>query len=399
MDGIVHHNTGKTLAALWKLHIIASKYPKSSIVIARKRYTDTHSTVLQTYKGKVMPPGIAPYGGERPQWYDYPNGSRIWIAGMDQSSKVLSSEHDVIYVNQSEELTLTDWETLTTRTTGRAGNMPYSQTIGDANPAHPTHWILKRRDKGHLSLITSTHLDNPTLYDPETGTLTERGKRTMQTLDRLSGARYMRLRQGVWAAPEGAIYDIFSEERHVITSFEIPHLWPRIVGIDPFGDQIAAIWLAWDPEGLTLHVYREYLEPFGLTVPQHAENIKHRGTGEAIWQWIGGGPSERAWRLEFQAAGIPLVEPIVGDVWVGIDRVYQLLREDRLKIHDCCTELISEIGSYRRKTDKDGKTTDKIEDKEEYHLLDALRYPVVSLTQPYEREEIVYDPVKIGMRR
>ena len=393
--------TGKTLAALWLLHIQASKYPRASIVIARKRYSDVHSTVLQTLKNKVLPQdgSVIAYGGEAPRWYDYSNGSRIWVAGMDKSSKVLSSEHDIIYFNQAEEGTLTDWEIITTRTTGRAGNMPYAQAIGDANPAHPTHWILQRRDMGHLKLITNTHTDNPMLFDPVTGEITEQGKRTMGTLDRLTGARYMRLRKGLWAAPEGAIYDIFDAERHKVKSFEIPITWPRIVGVDPFGAIMAGVWLAWDPQNQVLHVYREYAEPFGLTVPQHAANVLKLSKGETVWRWIGGGPSERAWRLEWQAAGVPLEEPSVSEVWVGIDRVYQLLRDDRLMIHDCCTNLLNEIGAYRRKLDKDGRATENIADKEDYHMLDALRYAVVTLTQPQEVAQVVYDPVRIGGRR
>jgi len=94
-----------------------------------------------------------------------------------------------------------------------------------------------------------------------------------------------------------------------------------------------------------------------------------------------------------------LEEPSVSEVWVGIDRVYQLLRDDRLVIHDRCTNLLNEIGAYRRKLDKDGRATENIADKEDYHMLDALRYAVVTLTQPQEVAQVVYDPVRIGGRR
>src|SRR4030042_986041 len=140
--------TGKTISALWKLHLCALKYPRASLVICRKLLTSAYSTVLQTFVNKVLGPRddwvCEPYGGEKPEWFNYDNGARIWLAGLDKSSKVLSSEHDIIYVNQAEELSLEDWETLTTRTTGRAGNIPYSQTIGDANPSYPLHWMYHR---------------------------------------------------------------------------------------------------------------------------------------------------------------------------------------------------------------------------------------------------------------
>jgi len=56
---------------------------------------------------------------------------------------------------------------------------------------------------------------------------------------------------------------------------------------------------------------------------------------------------------------------------------------------------LSEIGDYRREL-KDGEPTDVIEDKETYHLIDALRYAVAYLMGPQEQTEVLYRPVRIG---
>ena len=170
-ETIIHGpaETGKTISALWKLHLCAMEYENASIVIARKVLSSTYSTVLQTFQNKVLVDerhwNVSSYGGEKAQWFDYSNGARIWIAGLDKSSKILSAEHDLIYVNQAEEISLSDWEYLTTRTTGRAGNMPYSQTIGDMNPGYPSFWSYHRST---LKLFYSVHKDNPVLFDPDT---------------------------------------------------------------------------------------------------------------------------------------------------------------------------------------------------------------------------------------
>src|SRR5207237_829593 len=107
-----------------------------------------------------------------------------WLVGLDNPGDVLSSEHDYIYVNQAEELARTEWETLLTRATGRAGNVPRPLVFGDANPGPPSHWILQRERAGRLIKLDTTHRDNPTLYD-EDGNLTEQGERTMRVLDSL----------------------------------------------------------------------------------------------------------------------------------------------------------------------------------------------------------------------
>jgi len=381
-------DTGKTIALLTKLHYLAHKYENSSIVIARKQLTDTYGTVLQTFK-KIIDPSVRPFGGEKPQWYDYPNGSRVWVAGLDKPGKVLSAEHDIAYINQVEECNLTDWETLTTRTTGRAGHIPYNQSIGDCNPGPPTHWIQQRAKAGSLSLFNSSHRDNPDLYNQQTGEITTEGEARLAALRGLTGTRLQRLYHGLWAAPEGAIYDVFDDQKHIVKPFAIPTTWPRAVGIDPFGAQIAALWIAFDPNSGILNVYREYCEPFGLTTAGHAENILRASQGEAVFAWVCGGPSERAWRTEWTAAGIPVVEPPISDVWVGIDRVYQLLAEFRLVIHANCQGLISEIGDYRRRMGRDGVATEKIANKEVYHVLDSLRYAIAWLTQPREQVGVV----------
>src|SRR5260370_30833152 len=124
-------------------------------VIVRKTYKSMPGYVLQIYEKKVLTTvyRVRKFGGEKAEWFDYPNGARVWIGGMDNPAKVLSSERDIIYVNQAEELSLGEWETLTTRVTGRAANMPYAQIIGDCNPGSFNHWIKACAGEGKLKLL------------------------------------------------------------------------------------------------------------------------------------------------------------------------------------------------------------------------------------------------------
>lgn len=388
--------TGKTYTGLMKLHTLLLRYPGSQIALVRKVFRDLKTSALVTYRRDILKlqsfkephPQVRIYGGDNPEWFDYPGGSRLWIAGLDNPGKTLSSERDVIYIVQAEQLALEDWEYLMRCTTGRGSTMPYTQLLGDCNPAGPTHWILTRPT---LQLLHSTHKDNPTLYDAR-GNLTKQGERTLRDLGSLSGARYKRLYLGQWAAAEGVIYDVFDKERHTAKSFEIPQDWPRIVGIDPFGDYIVALWLALDPKSRVWHVYREYAGPFGATTEGHALAIKELGAGEPIFFYVGGGPSERQARTDFTGYGIPLLKPMVSSVWAQIDRVYAMLKTGRLVIHENCKHVLSEITDYRRKT-KNGVVIDgTIEDDEKYHSLSALRYAITGPEMPEEQTQIVYAP-------
>jgi phage terminase large subunit len=386
--------TGKTLGACWKIHAQASKYSGARIALLRKRQTDVYTSVYETLKQVIDGLPIRAYGGEKPEKLMYPNGSTIYIGGLDKPSKVLSSERDIIYVNQCEEASMKDWEYLATRVTGRGSVMPYTQLSGDCNPGPPTHWIKTREKQGGLRLIKTFHKDNPTLYNRD-GTITEQGRRTLGVLNSLTGSRKLRLKDGLWAAPEGAIYDVFDDEKHKVKAIEIPHTWPKAVGVDPLGVYTAAVWGALDAKRGILNIYREYYEPFGVTTTQHVKNVLNISRNETIFGWYGGGPSERQARADWEGAGVPLQAPLITDVWSGIDKVYELLSDFAMVIHDTCPMLLSEVGTYRRKM-KDGIPTDTIENKDQFHLLDALRYLIAGLVGPRETTEVGYSPIKIG---
>lgn len=203
--------TGKTVAALSKLHALLCKYPNARALMVRETYKSLVQSAIVTYEKKVLPfppedprSGVDKSGGDKPDFYNYPNGARLVCGGLDNPDKVLSAEYDYIYVNQAEEIDLDAWEKLVGRATGRAANAPYPQVMADCNPSYPTHWILLRKT---LKRFQQLHEHNPTLFDQATGEITERGKVTMSILDSLTGVRYLRGRLGMWAAAEGVIYD------------------------------------------------------------------------------------------------------------------------------------------------------------------------------------------------
>jgi hypothetical protein len=267
------------------------------------------------------------------------------------------------------------------------------------------HWIVQRKRAGLLTMLNSFHTDNPELYDDD-GNITEAGKQRIGVLDRLTGTTKLRLRYGIWAQPEGAIYSVFDENKHKVKAFPIPHQWVRVVGIDPTGAYIAAVWVAFDSTNTKLVVHREYYEPFGLPTSHHCKNIlalsgydamgySQSTQSEPILAFVGGGPSERQQRLDFTSNHVPMQEPGIVDVWSGIDAIIDLLNDDSLVIMDNCVNLLSEIGSYRRKM-VDGRVSDQIESKTDFHLCDSLRYAIAYLVTKNIRREVVSTGYKIG---
>lgn len=394
--------TGKTIAALDKLHHLLKTYRNARGLMLRKVYNDLIHSAVVTYEKKVLPvppedarSRVNKYGGEKPQFYDYPNGARLICAGLDKPGKVLSAEYDFIYVNQAEELTLEDWEILTARASGRAGNAPLTQVMGDCNPSVPTHWILNRKT---LKVIEQRHEHNPTLFNPLTGEITERGKRTMAILDALTGTRYKRGRLGLWVGEEGQVYDTFDPAIHVIDRFNIPADWTRYRAID-FGytNPFVCQWWAQDHDG-RLYLYREiYMTQ--RTVRVHGDDINRLEAGERISATYADHDAEdRATlsenriatvgakkdispgiqavqdRLKVQPDGKPRIF-FLRDSLVEADR--NLYREYPGDTQPVCTE--QEFGSYVWATGVSGKSNKEVPVDAYNHGMDAMRYLVYSL--------------------
>lgn len=274
--------TGKTVAALWLLDSLLSSTAKANAALVRKVAADVGPTVLLTYKRilEASKSGAVPFGGEKPEWYTYPNGAKLYIGGMDRPGKVLSGERDWIYVNQAEELSLEDWETLSTRCTGRGAVTDHPMLFGDCNPGGQSHWILKRES---LRKFYSRHEDNPTLFD-EGGNLTEQGVRSMAVLDNLTGVRKLRLRKGIWAAAEGMVYeDVWDASNNICDRFDIPAEWPRYWAVD-FGFTNPFTWAAYatDEDG-RLFKYKEIYFTQRL-VEDHAKQILEVTAGDPLPQ-------------------------------------------------------------------------------------------------------------------
>lgn len=167
------------------------------------------------------------------------------------------------------------------------------------------------------------------------------------------------------------IYDVFDPQKHTCPRFDIPMDWPRYMGMDFGGVNTAAMFYAEDPESARLYCYREYLEG-GKTASEHVDDILEDEPRKPFA--VGGSKSEGQWRDELRAAGLPIRSPRISDVNLQINRVYGLHKMDQVMYFDDLDGIIDEKARYKRKRTPEGDVTDKIENKEMFHRLDAERY-------------------------
>lgn len=201
----------------------------------------------------------------------------------------------------------------------------------------------------------------------------ERARRTMPAW------RFKLFYMGLLTKPAGIIYDCYDEPEgtHQVRRFAIPAHWTRFVGIDFGPVNTAAVLVAAETDDKGNHsgrffVYGSYHPQLKRTPDEHVAALRLKDM--MLGQAVGGSKSEGEWRLSFSQAGMPIQEPPIKEVEVGIDRVYALLKERRLLVFDDLADLIEEFHTYSRELDPAGDPTEKIENKETFHLLDATRY-------------------------
>lgn len=375
--------------------------PGARALIVRKTLVSLGSTGLVTWREKVAAESIAAghvvwYGGSQQEAaaYRYSNGSTVVVGGLDKPQKVMSSEYDVIFVQEAIELTVDDWEALTTRL--RNGKITFQQLIADCNPSTPTHWLKQRADRGDTLMLHSRHEDNPVLFH-EDGTLTEVGQDYIGKLDRLTGVRHHRLRHGRWVAAEGLIYEEWNPAVHLVDRFPIPESWSRWWSVD-FGYTNPFVWQDWaeDPDG-RLYLVREIYRTRTL-VEDHAKHILRLVAPGGKWTE----PRPRAIICDHDAEDRATLERHLGmstkaaakTVSDGIQAVQARLRpagdgKPRLFVlRDALVERDPELEDAKRPTSSveevvgyvwdqtPGKPPKETPVKDNDHGMDALRYMV-----------------------
>jgi len=260
---------GKSRACLEKLHAAMTKYPGARAAIVRKTRKSLTSTAMATFERQVAPEGSCRLWHD--EEYRYPNGSKVYLFGLDDPERLKSFEGDMIYVQEISELGKEEYELLTTRITGRGATMPYQQLVADLNPREPNWWLYERERAGTTRFIKVTHADNPTIT-PE----------RLAPLEALSGYLRDRLLLGLRVAAEGMYFTEFDPRLHLIETRDLPEDWIRWVAVDwGFAHPWVALWFARDKPGGHIYVYRE-ISAAQLRDEQQAQLIVERSQGERI---------------------------------------------------------------------------------------------------------------------
>lgn len=245
----------------------------------------------------------------------------------------------------------------------------------NCNPENPEHWfrkewLLKAPERNALHLHFTMD-DNPSLDDA-----TRERYRTMY-----SGVFYQRYVRGLWVMAEGIVYDMFDHTRNVYSEppIDMADRSTRYIACD-YGTTNPCVFLDIYDDGEVIRVDREYrwdsrAEHRQKTDEEYADDfMAFMGSS---WCTVYVDPSAASFIAALRRRGVYVIEAN-NAVLDGIRRVGALFQRGLLLVHDTCTGLMDELGSYRW-DDKAAARGEEKPVKQLDHAPDALRYFVNSL--------------------
>lgn len=418
--GLLHHNSGKSLIGCIQMLKWAIKYP-GDYLIARQFLPELGITTLKTFK-EVCPPELI----EEERVADkiikirtvVPGVfSNVIFRGLDEPDKLRSLNLSGWLIDEANQVSEAAFMLLQGRLRGKG---PRKGLLVQNSGGHDWSWkwfvdkqhIANEQVKEQFANICAPSIENIHLPDGYIDTI-------------LATWSQERIQREIFADEdgfEGQVYPEFRANVHVVQPFAIPETWPRYIGID-HGFRNASCWLwgAMDYDGV-LWVYREFYQNEWLIeeickkgkggLPSVVDLMRSGGRAEKI-SWALIDPSTRARRNERDGAklsdfdlyveNLPSEFPLGtanNDIGVGIDKIKSYLKVDpqlgpRLRIFNSCTNLISEIASYRWQELSVGQQGRKNERespvKYNDHSCDAIRYLIMGLPEAPTKEDDIYD--------
>lgn len=250
-----------------------------------------------------------------------------------------------------------------------------AKLIGTTNPDSPRHWLrtdyLDREHELDLAQFHFQLADNPSLSEAYVASL---------ALE-FTGLWRRRMILGEWVVAEGAIYDSYDEQRHVVD--KLPPMRRHWVGIDYGTSNPFSALLLGAGDDDRLYIVSEW---------RHDARAAHRQMTDAAYsravrdwlaeqgvapEWTFIDPSAASYSTQLWADGHPGVTRAVNDVLDGIRSVSVALDSGLLRIHRSCAGLLAELPNYVWSEEAAARGEDQPVKKDD-HSVDALRYVVHS---------------------
>ncbi|MFI0739334.1 PBSX family phage terminase large subunit [Streptomyces sp. NPDC021100] len=367
--------SGKTVASLLAFLLAVVEAPPSGLIVVAGRS-------LQTIERNIFEPLSDPalFGPVAAQ-IRHTRGATtanvlgrtvhlIGAADARAEGRLRGLTASLAYVDEATLIPEAFWTQLLARL-----SIPGARLLATTNPDSPRHWLkqgyLDRSAELDLRAWHFRLADNPSLSSAYVAALSAE----------YVGLWRRRMIDGAWVIAEGAVFDMWDEQQHVVDS--LPAMVRYWAAAD-YGttNPFALLTLGLGTDG-RLYVTSEWRHDSKaahrqMTDAEYSQAVHaHLAAQQIEPEWTFVDPSAASMITQLWADGHPGVARADNDVLAGIRSVSTALGAGLLRVHRSCTGLLDEIPGYSWDPAATAKGEDrpiKISD----HSVDALRYAVHS---------------------
>ena len=399
MDGIIADGairSGKTVAmSLAYVFWAMSTFDGQNFIMSGKTISSFQRNVLTNLKTMLRSRGyhcIHHISGETPNMLEVSRKgitNHFYIfGGKDEGSQELVQGITAAGAFFDEVALMP--ESFVNQATGRC-SVTGSKFWFNCNPAGPMHWFkigwidravgyigeqkareLQKKDQEVKNLLyLHFEMDDNLSLDEEI----KARYRSMY-----AGVFFLRYIKGLWAVAEGLIYTMFTKANIYSDEFRpkgLEYLSVRTITLD-YGTTNPCVYLDVYDDGDIIWVDREYrwdsrIEKIQKTDKQYGDDLADfMGDNPDFQCDVVADPSAASFITELRGRGY-IVKPADNEVLDGIRVVASLFQSGKIRIHEQCTGLITELRSYVW-DDKAAERGEEKPVKQMDHGPDALRY-------------------------
>jgi phage terminase large subunit len=348
--------SGKTMNTLiWWIQKLL-KEEKKTLSIVRKTLPSLKNSILKDLVTVLEMYEIYDQSKWHKQegWYELPNGSIINFFSCDEPQKLRGSKRDYLYCNEANELDLEDWRQLIMRTEGMV-------TL-DFNPSEINSWVYDLEQRDDCYYFKTTWRENPFL--PQT--LIDEIERLKETDE-----NYYRIYSlGEKGIPTTLVFNKW------FTIDKVPSdakLLGR--GMD-FGFNDATTLVEVYQRGEELYL-NELMYVRNMTMGDIIYKMGEFSIEKTDAIWCDSALPQNIEELRRQRWNAKPVSK--ASILSGIDKI----KRHKVFITEKSVNILREFGSYKWKTDKDGKLLDVPHDADN-HTIDSVRYVLESTLNKHQ---------------
>jgi hypothetical protein len=233
--------SGKSFILVRTVILRALKAPNSRHLIVRLRFNHAKQALWYDTIPKVMAlcfPGLS-YKSNKQDWFiEFPNGSQIWLGGLDEKErveKILGNEYVTIFISEANQVSYNSYKIVLTRMAQKVPELK-ARFLLDCNPPNKRHWLYQLFVE-HRDPTSGQSLKRPDYYaavqmNPKDNKENIQDGYVEQVLEQLSDRERKRFLDGEFLDDaEGALFKYADFKDVRVDSF--PQDCVAVVGCDP----------------------------------------------------------------------------------------------------------------------------------------------------------------------